>query len=148
MARGYGYGRSVFGKEAIKKIFWAGLVDGINWTHQGSGGYSIGERINLSTSSSDYYVTGQYCSPLIDLTNYTKLHFTVISAGSQNGDGRAIGIGTNTNQNSFTKKTSASANADLVIDISAHTGSYYIKLFTSSQNRYGSSMSISHIWLE
>lgn len=148
MARGYGYGKLTKAKENRTYLFKAGLVDGISWTHQGGGSYSIGERINLSTSSSDYHVTGQYCSPLIDLTNYTKLHFTIISASAQNADGRAIGIGTNTSQNSWTYKAGAGTNADFVMDITNYTGSYYVKLYTSSQNRYGSSMSISHIWLE
>lgn len=147
MARGFGYGKAIFGKDTRKKLFWAGLVEGINWTHQGGGSYSIGERINLSTSS-DYYVTGQYISPLLDLTNYTKLHFTIISSGGQRGDCYTVGISPNTTIQSFTSQKSATMNADLVIDISGYTGSYYVKLFTSSANRYGSNLSVSHIWLE
>ncbi len=136
------------------KLFWDGLVNDITWTftwHKSDSdsreSHSITNTLAISTSG--YYADCMFYTPQIDLTNYSKIKFTVNSGWSQTADGRKVGVMINNALNSYTRQQTGVGGANTyTLDISSLRGFYFVSIYTSSQNRNGSGITVSRVWLE
>lgn len=161
MARGYRRSIVESGSKpptpALLKLFWDGLVDGVDWefnwkktSSDSSESHSITDTLNISASG--YYANCQWYTGQIELTEYSTIRFTVTEGSSQTVNGRKVGVMVNNAIGANYKKetTGVAGTNTYTIDISDLTGFYYVGIYLSSENRwaYGPKIKVSKVWLE
>ena len=153
MARGYRTGiiKKGNGEDSNElKLFFGGAVDGVTWTFNrklpdsdSKESHYIDDKLNISTSG--YYAEGQWSSPQIDLTDYSKLY---INMTQSTGAERKIGVGISNSLKNYASQVTNPGAGLTTIDISNLTGFYYVNLYTQSGNRSSGIIKVSHVWLQ
>ena len=127
-------------------LFDNGVVDGITWaTKKTSGATTISTTLYVQNGQNEYNVeyASIYTTDKIDLTPYSKMHFTV-SALSNGGE---CGVCSSTDPyNSRIAHTDAKAKGDFELDISSISEPLHI--YVMAAGHYPNSLNVSKIWLD
>ena len=129
-------------------LFNNGVVDGITWTTKpGSGSAKVSDTLYVYSPSNEYarQVASIYTTDKIDLTPYSKIHFTV-SALSNNG-GKCGVCSSTSPYDSMVAYADANAKGTFECDISSISEPLHIFVLVSSFAA-SFSLTVSKIWLD